>query len=62
VWPARPTRAAGRLIVESVLVDAEPVIFDPTNVPDGVALPDDDEILQLRSAAYGLSYATRTGS
>ncbi len=62
VWPDRPTRVAGRLVVEALLRDAEPIIFDPTNVTGGVALPDDDEILQLRSAAYGFSYATRTGT
>jgi catalase len=62
VWPARPTLVAGRLDLADVVEEASPVIFDPTNVTDGIALPDDDEILQLRRSTYGLSYAVRTSS
>jgi catalase len=62
VWPGRPTLVAGRLVLAGVVGESSPVIFDPTNVVDGLALPDHDEVLQLRRAAYGLSYATRTSS
>jgi len=60
IWPARPTVTAGRLELTAIEPDAEPIIFDPTNVPDGVALPSDDEILALRRLVYGHSYAQRT--
>ena len=62
VWPERPGVVAGRLQLDSLVADAEPIIFDPTNVPSGVGLDPDDEILQLRRAAYGLSYAARTAA
>ena len=39
--------------------DAEPLIFDPTRVTDGIECSD-DPILHARSAAYGASYAQRT--
>jgi len=29
-------------------------------VTEGLSLPDDDEILRLRRATYGLSYSART--
>lgn len=60
VWPERPTVVAGRLEITATAEDLEPVIFDPTNLVTGLALDEDDEILQLRRIAYGLSYATRT--
>ncbi len=60
VWPERPTRVAGRLEVTALDPGGEKLIFDPTNVPPGVELPDDDEILALRRAVYSLSYATRS--
>jgi len=60
IWPERPVVVAGRLQLEAVVPEADPVIFDPTNVLDGVALDPDDEILRLRRSVYGLSYATRT--
>ena len=60
VWPERPSVVADRLQLDGVVDDAEPVIFDPTSVVDGVALDPDDEILALRRAVYGLSYGTRT--
>ena len=62
IWPGRPTLVAGRLDLVGVVDESSPVIFDPTNVVDGVALPDHDEVLQLRRSAYGLSYATRRSS
>jgi catalase len=52
---------AGRLELTAIDPDAEPIIFDPTNVPAGVELPPDDEILALRRLVYGHSYAQRTG-
>jgi catalase len=60
-WPERPTLVAGRLELTGLVEDPEPIIFDPNNVTAGVALPDGDEILALRGAVYGLSYAERTG-
>lgn len=60
VWPDRPTVVAGRLELTAIDPDAEPIIFDPTNVPTGVELPPGDEILALRHLVYGHSYAART--
>jgi catalase len=60
VWPERPTVVAGRLELTAIDPDAEPIIFDPTNVPAGVELPPGDEILALRHLVYGHSYAART--
>ena len=62
VWPERPAVVAGRLQLDGLAVDAEPIIFDPTTVPPGVGLDPDDEVLALRRATYGLSYATRTST
>jgi len=59
IWPERPSAVAGRLQIDRLAADAEPIIFDPTNVIAGVELPPDDEILQLRRTVYGMSYATR---
>jgi catalase len=60
VWPERPMLIAGRLQIDGLAGDLEPIIFDPTTVVAGVALPADDEILQLRRVTYGLSYTERT--
>ncbi len=60
IWPERPTLVAGRLDITAIEPDAEPVIFDPTNVVPGVEIPEGDEILALRRLVYGLSYARRT--
>jgi catalase len=60
IWPERPTVIAGRLRIDRLVDDAEPIIFDPTNVVPGIELPVDDEILLLRRATYGLSFAART--
>ena len=62
VWPVRPTLVAGRLDLAEVVDESAPVVFDPTNVVDGIALPVHDEVLQLRRSTYGLSYATRASS
>jgi catalase len=63
-WPAdRETVTAGRLLLESLPDDPaviERLIFDPTRVTAGIECPA-DEILHARSAAYGVSYAARTG-
>ena len=59
VWPEdRRSILAGRLELRE-LADAEPLIFDPTRMTDGVECSD-DPILHARSAAYGVSYAQRT--
>jgi catalase len=60
VWPTRPTVVAGRLELTAIDPDPDPVVFDPTNVTDGVEVPADDEILALRRLVYGHSFATRT--
>jgi catalase len=60
IWPSRPTLVAGRLELTTIDPEAEPIIFDPTNVPAGVDLPPGDEILALRRLVYGHSYAQRT--
>ena len=60
IWPERPTLVAGRLDITKIEPDAEPVIFDPTNVVAGIEIPEGDEILALRHLVYGLSYAERT--
>lgn len=59
IWSPRPAVRVGVLTLDSVVVDPEPVIFDPTNVVPGVELSD-DPILAIRRAVYGLSYARRT--
>jgi catalase len=60
IWPERPTVVAGHLELTALDPAAEPIIFDPTNVPTGVAIPPGDEILALRRLVYGHSYARRT--
>ena len=60
IWPVRPVVVTGRLRLTALDPHAEPVIFDPTNVVEGVELPGDDEILALRRLVYGHSYAQRT--
>ncbi len=58
IWPDRPRLMAGRLTIDDVSEETDPMIFDPTTVPAGVELGD-DEILALRRLVYGLSYAVR---
>ena len=62
-WPDdRAVIEAGRLEITALAADqaaADALIFDPTNVPDGVECSA-DEILHARSMAYGVSYARRT--
>ena len=62
-WPAsRPTHVAGTLVLERSEPQAtgacRDVNYDPTVVPDGVALSD-DPILAARAAAYSISYNRR---
>ncbi|MEA2682088.1 MAG: catalase [Chloroflexota bacterium] len=62
-WPDdREEVIAGRLEVSAVAEPGtcEPLVFDPTNVVDGIALPD-DPILHARSVAYARSFASRRG-
>ncbi len=58
-WPGdRPVVTAGTLELDQP-ADVEPLIFDPTNVTDGIECSD-DPILMARGAAYGASYERRT--
>lgn len=62
-WPEdRTDVVAGRLELTGVVTDqrkgCEALIFDPTNVVDGVECSD-DPILAARSHAYGVSYERR---
>ena len=62
-WPdARPRYVAGTLVLERSEPQAtgacRDVNYDPTVVPDGVALSD-DPILAARAAAYSVSFNRR---
>lgn len=62
-WPReRPSTVVGRLTFDQVhetgTGPADTMIFDPTNVTDGIGCTE-DEILHARSPAYGVSYARR---
>jgi catalase len=64
LWPAeRPLVELGRLEVTGVsptsATDERRLVFDPTNLADGIALSA-DPILLARSAAYSLSYDHRS--
>jgi catalase len=64
LWPAdRPTVELGRLEVTGIsptsAEDERRLIFDPTNLTDGIALSA-DPLLLARSAAYSISYDRRT--
>ena len=62
-WPAgRSGVEVGRLEITAVNPPegCEPLIFDPTNVVDGIVCSD-DPILHARSAAYARSFADRRG-
>jgi catalase len=63
LWPAdRPFVELGRLEVTGIsptgVADERRLVFDPTNLVDGIALSA-DPILLVRSAAYSLSYDHR---
>src|SRR4029453_5574163 len=64
LWPAdRPLVELGRLEVTSIsptgAADEHRLVFDPTNLTDGIALSA-DPILLVRSAAYSISYDHRS--
>jgi catalase len=64
LWPAdRPLVELGRLEVTGIsptgAADERRMVFDPTNLADGIALSA-DPILLVRSAAYSLSYDHRS--
>jgi catalase len=62
-WPeGREEVVAGRLELTSLPADpaaADALIYDPTNVVDGIECSD-DPILQARRVAYSVSYGRRT--
>jgi catalase len=64
LWPAdRPLVELGRLEVTGIsptgAADERRLVFDPTNLADGIALSA-DPILLVRSAAYSISYDHRS--
>jgi catalase len=64
LWPAERTQVElGRLEVTSIsatsAADERRLVFDPTNLTDGIDLSA-DPILLVRSAAYSLSYELRS--
>jgi catalase len=64
LWPAdRPLVELGRLeltrISPTSAADERRLVFDPTNVTDGIGLSDDPFLL-ARSAAYSISYDQRS--
>jgi catalase len=64
LWPAdRPVVELGRLEVSAIsatgAADERRLVFDPTNLTDGIGLSD-DPILLARSAAYSISYDHRS--
>ena len=63
LWPDERERVElGRLQITGVspssAEDERRLIFDPANRPDGIELSD-DPVLNVRSAAYSISYAER---
>jgi len=64
LWPAdRPLVELGRLEIAGIspsgAADERQLVFDPTNLADGIALSA-DPILLARSAAYSISYERRS--
>ena len=64
LWPAdRPKVELGRLQVTSIsptsVADERRLVFDPTNLTDGIELSA-DPIPLARSAAYSISYEQRS--
>jgi catalase len=64
LWPAdRPLVELGKLEITAIsptsAADERRLVFDPTNLTDGIGLSD-DPILLARSAAYSISYENRS--
>jgi catalase len=64
LWPSnRPLVQLGRMEITAIsaagAADERRMVFDPTNVTDGIGLSD-DPILLARSAAYSISYDHRS--
>jgi catalase len=64
LWPSdRPLVELGRLSIDAIspssAADEKRLIFDPTNLTDGIDLSD-DPLPRARSAAYSVSYEERT--
>jgi catalase len=64
LWPAnRSLVKLGRLEIADIsptsAADERRLVFDPTNLTDGIDLSD-DPILRARSAAYSISYDHRS--
>jgi len=61
-WPDdRKSVVMGTLAISAFEDDAtcDANMFDPTNVPDGIAGPENDGIFQIRSPAYAVSFSRR---
>lgn len=62
IWPDdRKSVTLGTLAISAVEDDAvcDTNMFDPTNVPDGIAGPENDGIFQIRTPAYAVSFSRR---
>jgi catalase len=62
-WPDdRKSVAMGTLSIAALEDDAtcDTNMFDPTNVADGIAGPENDRIFQIRSPAYAVSFSRRS--
>ncbi|HEX2843345.1 catalase family peroxidase [Hyphomicrobium sp.] len=62
-WPDdRKSVSMGTLTISAFEADAtcDTNMFDPTNVVDGIAGPENDGIFQIRSPAYAVSFGRRT--
>ncbi len=65
IWPeSREKQQVGRLTVKTVATgdvasDCEKSMFNPTLLPEGIE-PSDDPILQIRAAAYAVSFSRRS--
>ncbi|HEV3236963.1 MAG TPA: catalase family peroxidase [Gemmataceae bacterium] len=63
LWPSDRLVELGRLTIDAIspssAADEKRLIFDPTNLTDGIDLSD-DPLPRARSAAYSVSYEERT--
>jgi catalase len=63
LWPEdRKSVSLGTLSIAALEEDAtcDAGVFDPTNVVDGIAGPENDGIFQIRSPAYAVSFTRRS--